>query len=138
MTPAEEATVTRPEAQLSPGGRTGGVSMSDAPAGLLRWLRQGPVTIADLTLLLGVSRREVEALVEDARLRGEPIVGGNDGLRLTENPDELERYIDARRRRIASIYLGNRALRVTARRMREAQDDLAGLTLWPSFMEDAA
>jgi hypothetical protein len=63
-------------------------------------------------------------------LKGEPIVGGNEGLRLTEDPDELARYVEARRRRLVSIYRGNRRLRQTVRHMREAQAEADGLTLW--------
>ena len=103
--------------------------MSGAPLALqhnvLRLLRI-PTTIADLAVLCNVSRRDIEACVEELRLRGEPIVAGNDGLHVTEDPAELEQYVDARRRRIASIYLGCRSLRRTARRMRERAD----LTLW--------
>lgn len=108
----------------------GEVSMSGAsPAPLerdvLRLLRIRS-TIADLAILCGVPRRDIEATVETLRLRGEPIVAGGDGLWITEDAAELEQYVEARRRRIASIYLGNRSLRRTARRMREASD----LTLW--------
>jgi len=92
---------------------------------VLRLLRI-PTTIADLAILCNVSRRDIEACVEELRLKGEPIVAGNDGLRLTENAEELAAYVDARRRRLVSIYAGNRALRRTWRRMKEATD----LTLW--------
>jgi biotin operon repressor len=78
-----------------------------------------PHTIDELRHALGYSRRDVEAAVEALRLAGEPIVGGNDGLRLTDDPDELSAYVEARRRRMASIYLGSRALRRTLRRIRE-------------------
>lgn len=92
---------------------------------VLRLLRIS-TTIADLALLCAVPRRSVEEAVESLRLRGEPIVGGNAGLWLTEDPDELAAYIEARRRRLVSIYAGNRALRRTLRHMREARD----LTFW--------
>lgn len=99
--------------------------MTQLEADVLRLLRIS-TTIAELAVLLDVPRRVIEETVEALRLRGEPIVGGNDGLRLTEDPDVLEPYIEARRRRMASIYLGSRALRTTLRRMRERAD----LTLW--------
>lgn len=103
------------------------------PAAVLHKIRfLGPLTIAEIATFCAVSRRDVEAAVEELRLSGEPIVAGNDGLHLTENPDELETYVQARRRRIASIYLGNRSLRRTARRMREVEDERIGLTLWAS------
>jgi hypothetical protein len=109
--------------------------MSGAPTAheVLHWLRIAPATLDDLRLMIrsaGGSRRVIEEAVETLRLRGEPIVGGNDGLHLTDNPDELDRYVQARRRRAVSIYLGTRALRLTAKHMREAQDAEAGLTLW--------
>lgn len=86
----------------------------------------GPLTIEEIRAFVRASRRDVEAAVEELRLAGEPIVGGSDGLHITEDATELERYVDARRRRIVSIYMGNRSLRRTARRMRERAD----LTLW--------
>lgn len=89
-------------------------------------LLERPRTLDELRLALRVPRREVEAAVEALRVSGEPIVGGNDGLHLTSDPVELERYVEARRRRLVTIYLGTRALRLTARRMRERTD----LTLW--------
>lgn len=92
-----------------------------------------PHTLDELRLDLGVSRRDVEAAVEALRVDGHPIVGGNDGLHLTSDPVELEQYVAARRRRVVSIYLGTRALRLTARRLRERVD----LTLFGS-LEDAA
>lgn len=91
------------------------------------WMLRGDrYTIGELCSQLRKSRREVEEAVEFLRLRGEPIVAGNDGLHLTEDPDELTAYVEARRRRMASIYLGSRALRRTLRYMRERAD----LTLW--------
>lgn len=85
-------------------------------------LLERPRTLDELRLSLHVSRREVEAAVEALRLSGEPIVGGNDGLHLTTDPDELAAYVEARRRRLATIYRGNRALRSTVRRLRERVD----------------
>lgn len=101
-----------------------------AQSEILHWLRIAPATIEDLRLMVHVSRREIEEAVESLRLKGEPIIGGANGLRLTEDPAELERYIEGRRRRMASIYLGSRALRSTLRHMREVQDEQAGLTLF--------
>lgn len=109
------------------GEKAGGGEVVAPPTALereiLQWLRLAPATINYLRLMChDASRRDVEAAVEALRLRGEPIVGGNDGLRLTENPDELAAYVEARRRRMASIYLGSRALRRTVRRLRERTD----------------
>lgn len=85
-----------------------------------------PTTIADLATLTGHSRREIEEAVEVLRLRGEPIIGGNEGLKLTESADALGVYLEVRRRRAAQIHRGTMALRRTLRRMRERDD----LTLW--------
>jgi biotin operon repressor len=90
----------------------------------------GPLPIAEIAALCSLSRRDVESAVEELRLAGEPIVGDGRGLHLTENPDELAAYLDARRRRMASIYLGNRALRRTVTRLRDAKAASEGLTLW--------
>jgi hypothetical protein len=120
---AEVAEVGSPAEASARGGSLPG----DPPNAVLHAIRfYGPLTIEEVRSFVRVSRREVEAAVEELRLRGEPIVGGNDGLHVTEDPVELEAYVDARRRRIASIYLGCRSLRRTARRMRERAD----LTLW--------
>lgn len=93
-------------------------------------LRGAPYTLGALASHLRVPRRSVEEAVQSLRLKGEPIVGGNDGLRLVTDPAELDAYIAARRRRGVSEYLGTRALRQTARRLKEAQDADEGLTLF--------
>jgi biotin operon repressor len=103
--------------------------MTATESEVLHWLRIQPATIEELRLMLHTTRRDVEEAVESLRLAGEPIVGGADGLRLTENPEELAAYVEARRRRAVSIYLGTRALRRTAARMREVRDEQDGLTL---------
>lgn len=110
----------------------GGGVMSTSPTALavLRMLRTTSSTIDELRLILRVPRREIEGAVEELRLRGEPIVGGSEGLRLTEDPAELARYVEARRRRLVTIYAGTRALRRTLRHMEEARDAERGLTLW--------
>lgn len=100
----------------------GGGGSETSPAVLHAIRFYGPLTINEVCTMTKLSRRDVEAAVESLRLAGEPIVGGNDGLHLTEDPVELENYVEARRRRMASIYLGSRALRRTARRLRERVD----------------
>lgn len=91
------------------------------------WLRMGPATIDELRLMIHCSRREVEEAVESLRLAGEPIIGGTNGLRITEDPDELAAYLEGRRRRTATIHRGTMRLRSTLRHMREAQDLTLGL-----------
>ena len=100
--------------------------MTPLEADVLRLLRI-PTTIAELAILIGVPRRDIESAVESLRLQGHPIVGGSAGLWLVDNATQLDAYIEARRRRMVAMYLGTRALRRTARRLRERDD----LTLWP-------
>lgn len=107
--------------QMSGSGSVGG-PLSGTPREVLRLLRTTGSTIDELRLILRVPRREIEGAVEELRLRGEPIVGGPEGLRLTEDPAELERYLEARRRRTAHIHRGTMRLRSTLRRMRERGD----------------
>jgi biotin operon repressor len=104
--------------------------MTAVEARVLATLRAGPSTIDDLRFRLGYTRRDVEEAVETLRLAGEPIVGGTEGLRLTEDPEELAAYLEARRRRMASIYLGSRSLRRTLRGLRDRRAASEGLTLW--------
>ncbi len=103
-----------------------GTPLTGTPREVLSLLRMTGSTINELRLILRVPRREIEGAVEELRLRGEPIVGGPEGLRLTEDPAELGKYVEARRRRLVTIYAGTRALRRTLRRMQERAD----LTLW--------
>lgn len=94
---------------------------------ILRCLRSHPepVTIDEIRLHTGLSRRAVEAELEDLRLAGDPIVAGPDGIRLTRDPGELARYLEQRRHRAAAIHRGTMALRSTLRSMQAP-----ALTLW--------
>jgi hypothetical protein len=125
----KEALVEAAKPQVAGGGA---MSASPTAREVLRLLRTTGSTIDELRLILRVPRREVEGAVEELRLRGEPIVGGSEGLRLTEDPAELERYLEARRRRTAHIHRGTMRLRSTLRRMQEVHDEEEGLTLWPA------
>jgi len=87
----------------------------------------GPLPIAEIAALCSLSRRDVEAEVEELRLAGEPIVGDGRGLRYVEDPSELEKYVQARRRRMLSEWKGTVSLKRTLRRMRERE----ALVLWP-------
>lgn len=131
----EEAVVERP----IEGEAAGGGSVSVPPTALeldvmrsLRVVGGFGVTLEDLRLHLRVSRREVEEAVQSLRLRGEAIIGDKDGLHLTDDPDEILHYIKVRQGRASELYLGNRELRKTARRLKEQADQEAGLTLWPA------
>ena len=82
-------------------------------------------TIDELARRMGCPRRTVENAIENLRLSGEPIIAGNEGVRLTDNPRELGEYVEARRRRAAEIHRGTMRLRTTLRRMEQGD-----LTLW--------
>jgi biotin operon repressor len=88
----------------------------------------GPRTIADVAHDTGLSRRDVEAELEELRRNGEPIVAGADGIQLTNDPDELDRTVDQRRRRAVAIHRGTLALRSTVRRLRGGDQQ----SLWGS------
>lgn len=75
-------------------------------------------TIGGLAFGLDLPRRTVEEAVEELRLRGEPIVASADGIRFTENVDELATYLEARGHRAAAIHRGTMAMRDTLRRLR--------------------
>lgn len=75
-------------------------------------------TLSDLGIVLGIPRREVESAVEVLRLGGTPVIGGNEGVKLTAEPRELEAYLAQRRYRTAAIHRGTMRLRSTLRRMK--------------------
>lgn len=85
-------------------------------------------TIDELAQRLSWPRRAVENAIENLRLSGEPIIAGNEGVRLTDNPRELGEYVEARRRRAAEIHRGTMRLRTTLRRMEQGD-----LTLWSAI-----
>lgn len=82
-------------------------------------------TIAELSTMLGWTRRAVEEGIEAARLQGSPIIAGNEGVRISDDPDEIRAYARGRRHRLASIAKGTRSLLRTARRLDTSQP-----TLW--------
>lgn len=87
-------------------------------------------TIAELAARLHWPRRAVENAIEHLRLEGTPIVASNAGVRISTDPDELADYLEGRRRRAGEIHRGTMRLRSTLRRMKEAADAKARLTLW--------
>lgn len=82
-------------------------------------------TIGGLAWGLNEPRRAVEEAIESLRLQGEPIVAGNDGVKLTRDAGELATYLEGRRRRAAQIHRGTMAMRTTLRTMQAPT-----LTLW--------
>ena len=84
---------------------------------LLNNSRDHARTIGDLTEALRVSRREVEASVQQARLDGVPIVSGSEGLWIATTPQEALEAAQALRRRAITQLVTARALRAAGRRM---------------------
>ncbi len=90
-----------------------------------RWPSES-LTISLLAARHHWKRRAVEACIQELRLEGHPLVADQYGVRLSEDPDELEAAVEALRRRLLTQSKGVRALRRTARAMRERTE----LTLW--------
>jgi len=87
----------------------------------------GPLTIREIARLTRFSRRDVESAVQALRLSGEPIIDeGVRGLRFTDDPAELEAYIESRLDRAKTILRANRPLEETAQRLRQ-RDLVLGL-----------
>jgi len=77
-----------------------------------------PRTIGEIAEDLAVSRRVVEASVEELRRRGAPICTGSRGVWLTQSADELlDQYRRLRRRALTQL-TNLRAMRRTAASMR--------------------
>lgn len=98
--------------------------MTDLASLLVERLADGRwAKIDHLARDLQTNRREIEAAIQEARLAGHPLVGSSlRGIRLSSDPDEVLAYVDDRQERLVSIYLGTRALRRAARKMREQVD----------------
>lgn len=87
-------------------------------------LRYSPLTKKALAEAAGVSTREVEALIQQYRLEGWPILSDSDGYRLSNDPAEVLACSQRLRRRAIHQLLTSRALRRTARRMAAPQIEL--------------
>jgi hypothetical protein len=79
------------------------------------------VTLSAIATAAGVSRREVEQAVYDARMEGRPIVTGPNGAWRAQDALEAASMADRLRRRALHQLLTARALRATARRMRAVE-----------------
>lgn len=96
----------------------------------LRHLRE-PITLADLSAACGLSRRDCESLIQQLRLRGEPIIdAGRDGLVLTDDPDRLAEYIERRLDRAKTILAAQKPLESTLARLQEREAVRHAATLW--------
>ena len=96
---------------------------------ILPFLTRRPQTKKALAERMGVPTRDVEEAVRVARLAGAPILSDSDGYRLAADPAELETQARRLRIRAAHQFLTARAVRQTARRMKEDQDAALSLTL---------
>ena len=83
-------------------------------------------TIGELAESLRVSRREIEASVQAARLDGVPIVSGSEGLWIASTPQEALEAAQALRRRAITQLVTARALRAAGKRMAAIRQQ----TLW--------
>jgi biotin operon repressor len=97
---------------------------------VLRLLTSANTTQPDMAFVLGMSIRAIQASIVELRLAGHPVITSGDGVRLAQTADEARACADALRRRLVSQYRTVRALRATARRMQEAEDAAANVTLW--------
>lgn len=88
------------------------------------------VTIGELAEQLRWPRRMVEQAITDLRLQGRPVCTGPDGVWLARSAKEMEQQYQALRRRYISQALTARAVRATARRMRDAEAKVEQRTLW--------
>ena len=76
-----------------------------------------PTPISELADRLGVSRRQVERAVEQARVEGLPICTGPGGVWLTDDPAELRVQYRRLRSRYITQAVNARALLRTAHRL---------------------
>ena len=99
---------------------------------VLPFLTRRPQTKRELAARMGIPVRSVEEAIQSERLAGAPILSDADGYRVAMEPDELEAQARRLRIRAAHQFLTARAVRTTAKRMKEDRDAAmrpAG-TLW--------
>lgn len=94
---------------------------------ILAYITRRPRTKREIAALSGIAVRDVEQLIQQARLEGAAVISDGDGYRISTDPAEVAACADALRRRLATQYLTTRALKRTARRMTEARDLTLGL-----------
>lgn len=74
-------------------------------------------TLSGLAWGLEIPRRTAEEAIESLRLSGEPIIGGNDGVRYTTDPALIRDYVRRRRARTLTVAMGTRRMAQTAARL---------------------
>ncbi len=103
---------------------------------VLRLLGNASAKQADMAFVLGLSIRQVQSALQQLRLEGHPVFTSEDGVRLAQTADEARACSDALRRRLVSQYRTYKALRNTARRMRDEENRRESLTLWREALSD--
>ena len=101
---------------------------------VLRLLGNASAKQADMAFVLGISVRAVQSALQQLRLAGKPVYSDTDGVRLAQTADEARACSEALRRRLVSQYKTYRALRNTARRMRDEEAAAQRMTLWDSSL----
>lgn len=90
--------------------------------------RDSAITLSALAESLSMTRREAEEAIRQARLAGEPICTGAEGVWLASSPAETLQAAQRLRHRALTQLVTARALRHTARRMQAARVEQT--TLW--------
>lgn len=89
---------------------------------LIEALDATPKTKKVLAELLGTDTRSVELAVQEARLRGLPILSDSEGYRYAQTSEEVQVCAARLRRRAATQFLTARALKRAAVRMKARED----------------
>ena len=80
---------------------------------ILRHLYTGadrPSTLSEIAERAGITRRQAELAIRDARLAGEPILSGPRGMYLASNDAEAARWVERQRSRGVTLLETARAV----------------------------
>jgi len=94
----------------------------------MRWVvsalkrADGPMGMPELAATVGVTTRELQHLVHELRLQGEPIGSSSEGFFLIRNVEEYERTVHQLRSRVFSLFQVLRGLRRARRRFNHNQE----------------
>lgn len=97
---------------------------------VLPFLTRRPQTKRELAERMGITQRAVEALINEARHQGKPIISDGDGYRLTDDPKEVATMAARLHRRSTHVHETAQALEDTAERMAREQSGIRAGTLW--------
>lgn len=81
------------------------------------YLSRHPRTKREVARMAGIATRDVEKLVQEARLNGAPIISDDAGYRLSDDPSEVRDCANRLRHRYVTQALTARALKRTATRL---------------------